>query len=292
MVSRYGCVAFASSLDQIGPIAESASDCAQLLAAIAGPDKNDQTSQNSPSFAGGIQAASLSGKHLAIIAEFDSDAVDTETRAAIKRAAAWFEHAGAVVDEISLPMLKHAVPAYYLISSAEASANLSRFDGVRYGYRPAHISTYDELITRSRAEGFGWEVKRRIMLGSYALCSGYYDDYYKRAIRLAGVIRNEYAGAFKTYDALLSPVSPTAAFPFDHMPADPAQLYLADVCTVSAPLAGLPACSTPCGYTEKGLPIGLMLTGARWDDGTVLSLAAAYESEFERREPSFKGVSA
>jgi aspartyl-tRNA(Asn)/glutamyl-tRNA(Gln) amidotransferase subunit A len=285
MVSRYGCVAFASALDQVGPLAQSAVDCGYLLSAIAGKDEYDQTSINSPSFSPIGEHSSVKGKRLAIISELTRSNADPETLAAVKRAAEWFEDAGATVEEISLPTLKYAVPAYYLISSAEASANLSRFDGVRYGYRPSNPQSYEELVTKSRGEGFGWEVKRRIMLGCYALCSGYYDDYYKRAVRLAALIRTEYAAAFVKFDALLSPVSPNPAFPIGQAPTDPTILYLADICTVSASLAGLPALSTPCGYTLKGLPIGLMITGNHWKDGDILSMADAFEREFNRKSP-------
>lgn len=293
MVSRYGCVAFASALDQVGPIATSAQDCAYLLSAIAGKDDYDQTSQNSPSFAPKALEANVAGKRFGLIKELmDESLVEAETVEAVKRAALWFQRNGATVDEVSLPLLKYAVPSYYLISSAEASANLSRFDGVRYGYRPKNPATYDELVTHSRHEGFGWEVKRRVMLGCYALCSGYYDDYYKRATRLANVIRSDYARAFETFDALISPTSPNAAFPFDDVPSDPSQLYLADVCTVSAALAGLPAVSTPCGYTGAGLPVGLMITGDAWGDANILSYAAAFEGEFERRTPVLEELGA
>jgi aspartyl-tRNA(Asn)/glutamyl-tRNA(Gln) amidotransferase subunit A len=291
-VSRYGCVAFASSLDQIGPIASSAKDCALMLSAISGKDPRDQTSAESPSALNSLEPVSLKGKRLGLIEELTAGNVEPETRAAVEKAAAWYENQGAAVETISLPMLKHAVPSYYLISSAEASANLSRFDGVRYGYRPINPESYEALVSNSRRDAFSWEVKRRIMLGSYALCSGYYDAYYKRAVRLADVIRREYDKAFERYDALLSPVSPMAAFAFDNLPTDPAQLYLADICTVSAALAGLPALSTPCGYTENGLPIGLMITGARWNDYGILSLADAFEREFIRIKPDLREVGA
>ncbi|MDR3238661.1 MAG: Asp-tRNA(Asn)/Glu-tRNA(Gln) amidotransferase subunit GatA [Clostridiales bacterium] len=295
-VSRYGCVAFASSLDQIGPIAACAADCELLLQAVAGRDEHDQTSfradqrnrvRNRVRNRSEIKtnAASLQGVKLGLIEELLGENVAEETRRAVLHAAAWYENAGAVVETVSLPALDYAVPAYYLISSAEASANLSRFDGVRYGHRTEKPAHYEELIAKTRAEGFGWEVKRRVLLGSYALCSGYYDDYYMKAVRLAGALREQYARAFETYDALLSPASPTAAFPKDNIPDDPAQLYLADVCTVSAPLAGLPSLSTPCGYTAKGLPIGLMITGARWADHWILSLADCFEQSFDRRDP-------
>ncbi|MDR2090483.1 MAG: Asp-tRNA(Asn)/Glu-tRNA(Gln) amidotransferase subunit GatA [Clostridiales bacterium] len=287
LVSRYGCIAFASSLDQIGPIAENAEDCAVVLEAISGRDEMDQTSENRPFKAADIQNRSRKGKRFGIIKELIGEGADKETADAVKSAAAFFEREGAAVEEVSLPMLTHAVPIYYLISSAEASSNLAKFDGVRYGYRPDAAANFYDMIAKSRAEGFGWEVKRRIMLGSYALCSGYYDDYYKRAVRLSGIIKAQYNTAFKTFDALISPTAPAAAYPFDKLPDDPAQMYLADICTVSAPLAGLPSISTPCGYDKDGMPIGLMLTGKRFDDAEIIAAAAAWEKGFKRRLPNF-----
>ncbi|MDR2751070.1 MAG: Asp-tRNA(Asn)/Glu-tRNA(Gln) amidotransferase subunit GatA [Clostridiales bacterium] len=291
MVSRYGCVAFASSLDQIGPLASSAEDCALVLEAISGPDGFDRTSMRSPGFmaskfASGLKKLeSLAGMRIAIINELVGPSVERETKDAVLEAAKWFEKNGAVVERISMPMLAHAVPAYYLISSAEASTNLARFDGVRYGHRTASPGSYEDLIQLSRAEGFGWEVKRRILLGSYALCSGYYDDYYKKAVRLADELKVTYAAVFKNYDAILSPASPMPAFAIDEVPSDPAQLYLADICTASAPLAGLPSVSTPCGMTSGGLPIGLMITCPRWADDVALSLAGAFEKDRKRPIP-------
>jgi aspartyl-tRNA(Asn)/glutamyl-tRNA(Gln) amidotransferase subunit A len=301
MVSRYGCVAFASSLDQVGPLGLSAKDCAQLLAAVAGADGHDQTSQHSTGLFAERSSAGMADDfmnsryeqfpekapeiHLGVVKELLGESVEPETRQAVLNAAEWYRNAGCQVSEISIPILEHAVPAYYLISSAEASANLSRFDGVRYGHRINKPSSYEDLVEKSRAEGFGWEVKRRILLGSYALCSGYYDDYYIKATRLANALRSEYSRLFETYDAILSPASPMAAFAFDAVPEDPAQLYLADICTVGAALAGLPSLSTPCGLTSDGLPIGLMMTGSRWSDSKILCLADAFERSFKRPAP-------
>ncbi|MDR2046579.1 MAG: Asp-tRNA(Asn)/Glu-tRNA(Gln) amidotransferase subunit GatA [Clostridiales bacterium] len=285
LVSRYGCVAFASSLDQIGPIAGNAEDCAAVLEAICGKDARDPTSA-AAAFSAAALDTELKGKRIGIIKELTGAEVDKEVAAAVTAAAEWYERAGADVGEVSLPMLAHAVPIYYLISSAEASSNLAKFDGVRYGYRSDGVPNFYGMISKSRAEGFGWEVKRRIMLGSYALCSGYYDDYYKRAVRLCGVIRAQYKEAFAGYDMLLSPVAPTTAYPYDRLPDDPAQMYLADICTVSAALAGLPALSTPCGYDVNGMPIGLMITGGRFRDAEILGAARLFEKEFRRMPPS------
>ncbi|MDR3216064.1 MAG: Asp-tRNA(Asn)/Glu-tRNA(Gln) amidotransferase subunit GatA [Clostridiaceae bacterium] len=286
LVSRFGGVAFASSLDQIGPLAESAEDCALVLQTIAGGDINDQTCAGKSFSAADVDEKRVKGMKIGVITELMGADVDEEVAAAVELAVKKFEALGAKVRRVSLPMLKHAVPVYYLISSAEASSNLSRFDGVRYGHRSANEGVFEEMISQNRAEGFGWEVKRRIMLGSYALCSGYYDDYYKRAVKLCGVIRAQYAEAFKDNDLLVSPTAPTTAYPYDEVPSNPAQMYLADICTVSAALAGLPSVSTPCGYSAAGMPIGLMLTGRRFDDAGVLSAAAAYERDFKCIPPA------
>lgn len=280
-VSRYGCVAFASSLDQIGPIANSAKDCASILSVISGDGINDQTSVKNSFKADGIFDESIKGKKIGIISELMGDELSEDVRVATENAIRWYKDNGAIIEHISLPMLKYAVPAYYLISSAEASANLSRFDGIRYGHRNKESSIYNDIICKSRAEGFGWEVKRRIMLGSYALCSGYYDAYYKKAIQLTNVVKAEYLQAFIQYDALLSPVFPTVAPKFDDIPADPAKVYIADICTVSAALAGIPSISTPCGYDKNGMPIGLMITGNRFEDGKILNFADKFESDFK-----------
>ncbi|GHV04966.1 glutamyl-tRNA(Gln) amidotransferase subunit A [Clostridia bacterium] len=277
LVPRYGCVAFASSLDQVGPLGQNAADCAAVLDTISGACEYDQTSTTAPKIAASANIGmSLKGVKLGVIEEIHNPSIDEAVR--------WYREAGAVVETVSLPMLKHAIPAYYLISSAEASANLSRFDGVRYGNRAAAVN-YEEIITKSRGQGFGKEVKRRILVGSYALCSGYFDAYYLRAIQLANVVREQYNAAFESYDALLSPTTPGTAFKADAPPADPAWMYLADICTVSAPLAGLPSLSTPCGYDENGLPHGLMITGKRWADAQILGLADAFERDFTRRLP-------
>jgi aspartyl-tRNA(Asn)/glutamyl-tRNA(Gln) amidotransferase subunit A len=249
---------------------------------ISGADAHDQTSVKKDFAYGGMKRSGLKGKKLGVIAELTGAEIQKETLDKVNEAIAWYRNAGAVVETVSLPLLKYAVPAYYLISSAEASANLSRFDGIRYGHRAKSSSGFNDLISESRAEGFGWEVKRRIMLGSYALCSGYYDAYYKKAKHLVSLVREAYAAAFERYDALLSPVAPSVAYRFDAMPDSPVAMYVADICTVSAPLAGLPALSAPCGYTDEGLPVGLMITARRWDDAGILSLAEAFESEFKR----------
>lgn len=282
-VSRYGAVAFASSLDQIGPMGISAEDCGILLDTISGHDVMDMTSSSSHKERAAV--SSLKGLKLGVIEEMTGNGIAEETRKAVLDAIDWYKRNGAEIEYVSLPNLKHCLAAYYLIASAEASANLGRFDGVRYGKRAEGFADYEELIAKSRAEGFGAEVQRRIFLGVYALCSGYYDAYYMKALHLANLVKAEYKRAFEKFDALLCPTSPDVAWEFDNVPSDdPTQVYVADLCTVSAPLANLPAVSTPCGYTADGRPIGLQITGNRFDDKFILSLAGLYEKEFARKE--------
>lgn len=287
-VSRYGVVALASSLDQVGPLARSAQDCAALLGAIAGVDARDMTTQRID--LGAFTAdAPPQKKKIAVVEELMGGDIDGETRAAVERATDWYRGAGWQVERVSLPLLKHAVAAYYLISSAEAASNLARFDGVRFGFCEDGAS-YREQLERTRATGFGREVKRRILLGTYALGEAECADCYATAQKLVSLLAAQYDEVFESYDALLSPVSPAAAYRFDAAPDDPAGAYAADVCTVGAALAGLPAISTPCGYDKDGLPIGLMITANRFADSAALSLAAAFEREFARREPACWGA--
>jgi len=280
-VSRYGCVPMASSMDQVGPMAVSAEDCALLLSVIAGVDPRDQMSVESPSKRTSVEPISLQGKRLGLIeGDFDGETMD-----AIKSAASWYEKQGAIIETVSLPLLEYTVPAYFIISCAETSANLSRFDGLRYGYRSENADSYEDLVSNTRREGFGREVKRRIMLGNHVLCAENYDNYYKKAVRLAGFLRQEFETIFETYDALLSPVNSTTAYSYEDIPTDPAMKYLSTMYTAGAALTGLPSLSTPCGYTSDGLPIGLMITGAHWDDYGILSLANTFEQSFERKQP-------
>jgi aspartyl-tRNA(Asn)/glutamyl-tRNA(Gln) amidotransferase subunit A len=286
-VSRYGLIAYASSLDQIGPIALSARDCAILLEAIASKDPNDMTSTGpqSTSYSGKI-GMSLKGLKIGVISELMGDGIDPEVLSGIEKAIEFFKEEGATIVPIALPELKVAIPAYYLISSAEASANLARLDGVKYGSRAdCPNGDYEDLIMKSRAEGFGREVKRRILLGTYALCSGYYDAYYGKATALQARIRSRMEDALTQVDVLLSPTAPTTAFGLNENQEDPTQMYVSDICTVSANLAGLPGISTPCGYDNKGLPIGLMLTGRRFDEETIIAVTDCFEQTFTRRNP-------
>ncbi len=283
-VSRWGLIAFASSLDQIGVIGASAEDTGYVLDSIYGKDANDATS--SALSKGGY--TSLIGKDISRIKigvpkEFFNGCSD-EVKEAVMKAADYYRLIGCEVKECSLPSLEYAVSAYYLISSAEAASNLSRFDGIKYGYRSGLGEDYNALIKNSRREGFGREVKRRIMLGNYALCSGYYDAYYNNARRIRTKIRQEYSDIFNECDVILTPTAPTAAYKIGEQENDPVKMYIADICTVTVNIAGLPAISTPCGYTSDGMPIGMSLTGSAFDEKTIIAVCDRYERDHERRE--------
>ncbi len=282
-VSRYGLVAFASSLDQIGSIAKDAHDCAVILNAVSGYDYHDGTSakKDVPDFTAKI-GQSISGMKIAVPKEFYAEGIDTDVREAVMKAAKWYESQGAVLVDCSMPSLKYAVAAYYLIASAEASSNLSRYDGIKYGHRSEKGDSYNDLICNSRSEGFGDEVKRRILLGNYALSSGYYDAYYGKAMALKQRIREEYDSIFNNCDIILTPTAPTVAYGVNENISDPAKMYQADICTVTVNIASLPAISTPCGYDKKGMPIGMSIIGKHWDEATIIQAADAYEKQFER----------
>ncbi len=276
-VSRYGLVAFASSLDQIGPFARDAADCALLYDAIAGHDPLDSTSADIeyPGVSAGI-GGGVEGLRIGLPAEYFGPGMDEGVRAAIAAAVEQFKAMGAHVEEVSIPSLGHALSAYYLISSAEASSNLARFDGVRYGYRAEGAQNADDLYVASRSEGFGPEVKRRIMLGTYALCSGYYDEYYKKALKVRSVVKAGFDGAFERFDVLLSPTAATTAFRLGERTGDALAMYSTDLCTVSVNIAGVPAMSIPCGFSS-GLPVGLQLIGRPFGEGTLLRAAHAFQ---------------
>ena len=284
-VSRYGLVAFASSLDQIGPICADTRDCAIMLNSICGADPHDSTSARipTPDFTEKI-GTSISGMRIALPKEFFSDDIDSEVKQSVLNAAKNLENQGAILTECSFPGLKYAVQAYYLIACAEAASNLSRFDGIKYGFR-GEGNSFEELITDSRSKGFGEEVKRRILLGNYALSSGYYDAYYKKALALRQEIINEYDRIFSDADVILTPTAPTAAYRIGAQDNDPVKMYTADICTVTVNIAGLPAISTPCGYTSDGLPIGMSLVGRRFDEQTILQCADAFERDFSTVAP-------
>lgn len=286
-VSRYGLVAFASSLDQIGPIAKSAEDCAVILNAIAGYDPHDGTSSKNevPDFTAKI-GQDIKGMKIAVPKEFYAEGIDDEVRKAVLAAADYYKSLGAELIDCSMPSLKYAVAAYYLISSAEASSNLSRFDGIKYGHRSEEGENFAELISNSRREGFGEEVKRRIMLGNYALSSGYYDAYYGKAMALKQKIREEYENIFTGCDVILTPTAPTVAYGVNENISDPAKMYQADICTVTVNIASLPGISTTCGYDSKGMPIGMSIIGKKWDEATIIQAADAFEKNFTRQNAS------
>ena len=279
-VSRYGLVAFASSLDQIGPIARSAEDCGLILDAIAGADPHDATSKNVPFTDFNEKLGqSISGMRIAIPKEFYGDAVDDEVKTAVMNAAHEYEKMGAQLVDCSISTLRYAVQAYYLISSAEAASNLSRYDGIKYGLRGEGHS-FDEMIRDSRNRGFGAEVKRRILLGNYALSSGYYDAYYRKALALKQKIIEEYNAVFGQADVILTPTAPSVAYKIGEQDNDPVKMYTADICTVTVNIAGLPAINTTCGYNAAGMPIGMSIVGKRFDEATIIQTADAFERTF------------
>ncbi len=285
-VSRYGLVAFASSLDQIGPIAKDAHDCGIILNSICSWDSHDGTSSREavPDFTAKI-GQSLKGMKIALPAEFYGEGIDSEVRKTVLCAAESYKAMGAEIIECSMPSLKYAIPAYYLISSAEACSNLSRYDGIKYGHRSDNDISYEQLIKSSRSEGFGDEVKRRILLGNYALSSGYYDAYYGKALALRQKIRQEYNEIFTKCDVILTPTTPTTAFGINDNISDPVKMYQADICTVTVNIASLPAISTTCGYDSKSMPIGMSLIGRPFDEATLIQVADAFEQGFSPVAP-------
>ena len=282
-VSRYGLVAFASSLDQIGPIANSAVDCGTILNVICGKDSRDATSANKPAEDFNAKVGKdIKGMKIALPKEFFADSTDDGVKNAVLEAAKKYEEMGATLVDCSMKSLKYAVSAYYLVASAEAASNLSRFDGIKYGLR-GEGRTFDEMIRDSRTRGFGDEVKRRILLGNYALSSGYYDAYYLKALALKQQIIKEYNEIFENADVILTPTAPTVAYKIGEQETDPVKMYLADICTVTVNIASLPAISVPCGYNADGMPIGMSLVGRKWDEATLIQTADAFEKTFERR---------
>jgi len=283
-VSRYGLIAFASSLDQIGPITKDVSDCALILNVIAGHDERDSTSVNLavPDYTKSLMQ-DIKGLKIGMPREYFLPGIDLEVKKAIGKATTLFQDLGAKVVEISLPHTEYAVAVYYIIATAEASSNLARFDGVQYGYRTKNLDNAEEnntivqMYSRTRREGFGPEAKRRIILGTYVLSSGYYDAYYLRALKVRTLIRKDFEQAFKECDLLITPTSPTAAFKIGEKLENPLSMYLSDVYTISANLAGIPAMSLPCGLTQDGLPIGLQILAKPFDEESIFRLAYAYE---------------
>ena len=287
-VSRYGLIAYASSLDQIGPLARSAADCAAVLDAIQGKDPRDGTCLDAP--AGGLLASltgDVRGMRIGLPADCYGEGLDPEVRRAVLEAAGVLEARGAKLVKFDFPVMEYVVPAYYIIASAEASSNLSRFDGVKYGWRAEDYEDLTDLYCRTRTEGFGSEVKRRILLGTFVLSSGYYDAYYNKALQVKGVIKGAFDAAFEQCDLMLTPVAPAAAPRLGESLSDPLQMYLSDIYTVSVNLAGLPGLSMPCGFDGNGMPIGAQLIGPALADGRVLNAAHAFQldTDWHRRTP-------
>jgi aspartyl-tRNA(Asn)/glutamyl-tRNA(Gln) amidotransferase subunit A len=279
-VSRYGLIAFASSLDRIGPLAKTVKDAAAVLRTIAGRDPMDPTSADVPvpDYVDELQKP-VRGLKLGVAKEYFGEGLDSEVRNAVEAAIQKLAELGCEIIPVSLPHTEYAIPTYYILATAEASSNLARFDGVRYGYRAGDARTLSEMYRRSRDQGFGTEVKRRIMLGTYALSAGYYDAYYLKAQKVRTLLARDFDEAFKQVDAIVTPTSPTAAFKLGEKVDDPLSMYLADIFTVTADLAGIPGISIPCGETGDNLPIGLQILGKHFDEATILRVAYAYEQE-------------
>ena len=292
LVSRYGLVAFASSFDQIGPITKDVKDCAILLNLLAGHDEKDTTSVDMPK----IDYVSklnnnVKGRKIGVPKEFMGEGINEEVKSAFKKSIEKYKELGAEIVEFSLDIAKYCLAAYYIIACAEASSNLGRFDGIRYGYRTKNYDNLEELFVNSRSEGFGPEVKRRIILGTYVLSSGYYDAYYKKAQKVRTLIKNEFDKAFEKFDVILTPTSPTVAFESGTKSNNPLEMYLADICTVSINVAGIPAISIPCGVDSNGMPIGMQLIGNRFSESTILNAAYTFEQAVKFRDnfkPTFK----
>ncbi|WP_321434148.1 Asp-tRNA(Asn)/Glu-tRNA(Gln) amidotransferase subunit GatA [Trichococcus flocculiformis] len=277
-VSRYGLIAFASSLDQIGPMTRNVTDNALLLEAISGYDKRDSTSLNMevPKFSANLNGK-VAGMKIALPKEYFQDGVSAEIQEAVRKAAAQFEEMGATVEEVSMPTLAYGIPAYYIIASSEASSNLQRFDGVRYGYRAENVNSLEELYIKSRSEGFGMEVKRRIMLGSFSLSAGFYDAYFKKAGQVRTLIKRDFANIFAGYDLILGPTTTTTAFGIGEKNDDPLAMYMDDLLTVTINLAGVPAISVPGGFSADGMPIGIQLIGNYFEEAKIYQAAFALE---------------
>ncbi|MBQ8358124.1 MAG: Asp-tRNA(Asn)/Glu-tRNA(Gln) amidotransferase subunit GatA [Clostridia bacterium] len=279
LVSRFGLVAFASSLDQIGSFTHTVEDCALVLNHIAGHDPMDSTSAalDLPDYTGAL-TGEVKGMRIGVPREYLGEGIQPEIRAAVEDAMKVLERLGAHCEYCSLPLTQYALPAYYLISSAEASSNLARYDGVKYGYRVSEFKGLNDLYEKTRSEGFGAEVKRRIMLGTYALSSGYYDAYYKKAQQVRTLIGQDFGKRFAEFDVLLTPTTPTTAYRFGEK-SDPLAMYMGDICTVAVNIAGLPAISIPAGLDRAGKPIGIQLIGDRFAESEILRVAHAYEKE-------------
>ncbi|SNZ15898.1 aspartyl/glutamyl-tRNA(Asn/Gln) amidotransferase subunit A [Terribacillus aidingensis] len=293
LVSRFGLVAFASSLDQIGPMTRTVEDNAHLLQAIVGHDEMDSTSADVeiPNYTEALKQ-DVKGLRIAVPSEYLGEGVSDEVRESIKSALKVYEDLGATWEEVSLPHSRYAVAAYYLLSSSEASANLARFDGVRYGVRSTQAENMVDVFKYSRRDGFGEEVKRRIMLGTFALSSGYYDAYYKKAQKARTLIKNDFDKVFEDYDVIVGPTTPTPAFKVGEKVEDPLTMYATDILTIPVNLAGVPGISLPCGFSSEGLPIGLQIIGKHFDEATIYRAAHAFEqaTDHHKQKPALGGV--
>lgn len=292
LVSRYGLVAFASSLDQIGPITKDVTDSAMLLNLITGHDEKDSTSVNveKKDYTKALRE-DVKGLKIGVPKEYFGEGINEEVKQSVKEAIKKYEEMGAIVEECSLDIADESLAVYYIIACAEASSNLGRFDGIRYGYRTENFNSLKDIYRNSRSEGFGAEVKRRIILGTYVLSSGYYDAYYKKAQKVRTLIKKEFEKLFEKYDVLLTPTSPTVAYEIGSKSNNPLEMYLADLCTVTVNIAGLPGISVPCGVDKAGMPIGMQLIGKHFDEETILRAAYTFEKQANFREkykPEFK----
>jgi aspartyl-tRNA(Asn)/glutamyl-tRNA(Gln) amidotransferase subunit A len=283
-VSRYGVIAFASSLDQVGPMTKDVTDCALMLQTIAGHDPKDSTSlsETVPDYSAALKK-DIKGMKIGVPQEYFSGGLDEDTEKTVRKAIATYKELGAEIIDVSLPHTEYAVPTYYILAPAEASSNLARYDGVRFGFRNQEADNLTEMYLKSRSEGFGDEVKRRIMLGTYALSAGYYDAYYLKAQKVRTLIRQDFTQLFeaRTVDLILGPVSPSTAFKIGEKTDDPLQMYLSDILTIAVNLAGLPGMSLPCGFSNEGLPIGLQIIGPALGEASMLHAAYAYEQATE-----------
>ena len=292
LVSRYGLVAFASSLDQIGPITKDVYDSAMLLNLIAGHDEKDTTSEKREKIDyTKCLKNDVKGLKIGVPKEFFGEGINEEVKQSLENAIEKYKELGAEIEEFSLDIAQYALATYYIVACAEASSNLGRFDGIRYGYRTKEFKNLKELYRKSRSEGFGPEVKRRIILGTYVLSSGYYDAYYKKAQQVRTLVMNEFDKAFEKYDVILTPTSPTVAFDIGSKSDNPLEMYLADICTVSVNIAGLPGISIPCGVDKEGMPIGMQLIGNKFCEETILNAAYTFEQAIQFREkykPEFR----
>lgn len=290
-VSRYGLIAYASSLDQIGPLGKTVDDCAALFAVIQGRDEKDGTSMEYPKF--DFDAATcgdVQGKTIGIPEDYLGEGISEDVKNAILSAADKFRTLGATVETFKMPIVKYAIPAYYIIACAEACSNLSRYDGIKYGYSSPHAENLRETYIKTRSEGFGMEVKRRIMLGNFVLSSGYYDAYYNKALKAKKLIQQAFFDAFEKYDMLLGPVAPTTALKIGESLSDPLKMYLGDIYTVMINIAGMPSMAVPCGFDRENMPVGMQIIGKPFEEAVIMSAAKAFEraTDFHQAEPDLQ----